>query len=425
MQRSLEDWLEWIEHLHPSRMDLGLERLREVWQRMGAPCPAQRVITVAGTNGKGSCVALTERILHAHGYTCAAYTSPHLQRFNERLRFAQIVADDASWIAGFEAVEAARGATTLTFFEFTTLAALVQMSWRDLDFAVLEVGLGGRLDAVNIIDADAVILSKIALDHTAILGNSIEQIALEKAGVLRDHQRVALAMEQVPQVLWDETQRHACEVIAYGRDVRHQTERGGFGFYGLKAPMFLPESAFERLPGEHQKIHLATILGLLEGLIDLDAARVKHALLHFEHPGRLQFLQVQPQLLVDVAHNPDSVAALAKYLDVQPCHGKTLAVCGILNDKDQRSMLHIMQPRMDEWFLASLPGERGTKWQQLQEILLQLGVAAGNIQGFSEVSAACQQALRQAQPKDRICVFGSFVTVAQALNGYHYGTTQP
>lgn len=417
----LKDWLHWQEGLHSSSMDLSLDRVSQVWQRLGAPEIAKKVITVAGTNGKGSCVALSEAILLAHGYEVASFTSPHLLHYNERIRFNAKAVEDEELINAFDAIDQARGSITLTYFEFGALAAFWLMSRRKIDFALLEVGLGGRLDAVNIIDADAVVFTTIALDHTHILGKSLSLIAKEKAGVLRHGQPVAFAMEKPQAVLYEEAVRHRGDCIIFGRDVHYCKQDGLYWFGGLKTPIQLSNAAFSKLPGEHQKVHLSVLLGLLDRFISLNPQRVGKALSAFTHPGRLQLLAESPDVLFDVAHNPSSTRVLADYLRMHPVAGKNYALCAILKDKDQRGILALMVPHIDYWLLCSLDGKRGSNWQHLYDLLLQLGVEQKNIYGFSKVSEACEYAFPRLRSEDRLCVFGSFVTVSLAFNWYQHG----
>ena len=412
---TLPDWLAWQETLHPSVIDLGLERVRAVAQRMQLLQPPFAVITVGGTNGKGSTVAMLEAILGAAGYRVGTYTSPHLLRYNERVRLNGIEVDDAQLCAAFARVDAARGDISLTYFEFGTLAALDIFSRAGLDIAVLEVGLGGRLDAVNILDADIALVTSIALDHTEWLGADRETIAYEKAGIYRSGRPALFGEPGVP----DSLRRHAHDIGAalycYGIDFGARSAGNAWSWWGLgkeRHALVLPA-----LRGAHQLQNAAGALMALELLADrmpVMQAQIRTGLMNVALPGRFQVEPGPITRIYDVAHNPHGAHALAQTLRMHPCSGRTFSVCGMLRDKDILATLTEFAGLMDAWYVAPVDSPRTASGEELAAAAHRVDTDKP-ISVCSDMAAALAQACGNAHTGDRIVIFGSFYTVAAAL----------
>ncbi|MGL5948471.1 MAG: bifunctional tetrahydrofolate synthase/dihydrofolate synthase [Aeromonas sp.] len=414
--RSLVDWLSYLARLHPVNIDLGLTRVGAVAATLGLTQLPCRVITVAGTNGKGSTCALAESVLRAAGYRVGVYSSPHLVHFTERVRIDGAQLDEAAHCAAFSAVEAARGATRLTLFEFATLAALWRFARSDLDVLLLEVGLGGRLDATNVVASNVAVITSIALDHTDWLGDTREAVAVEKAGVFR-RGCVAISGEPLPPAtIASEAARLGASLWQVGRDFRAKKHAAGWDYFGpVQTWRNLPEP---RLPA----MNALTALAALEALgLPLSQAAVAEGLAQAQLAGRMQCLQTAPAVWLDVAHNPHSAAYLAQRLQALPGTGRRLAVVGMLKDKDIAGTLAAVAPLFSAWYLADLGGERGASCAQLAA---DLALCAPNASPhrFTEVSSAYQQALADAAPHDLVMVFGSFHTVGEVLAHTHTTT---
>lgn len=412
---TLADWLAWQESLHPTKIDLGLERVRTVLRRMGLEQPAYAVITVGGTNGKGSCVALLEAMLSAAGYRVGAYTSPHLLRYNERVRVARDMVDDAQWCEAFARVDEARQDISLTYFEFGTLAALEIFSRVGLDIAILEVGMGGRLDAVNILDADLAIVTTVDMDHTAWLGSDREQIAVEKAGILRRSRPAVYGDANPPAALVTQARALGVPLHCFSWDFGYELERQGWLWWGLgRRRHTLP---MPRMRGPFQLKNAATALMALELLsprFPVGRQAVRAGLISASLPGRLQLLDERGLRICDVAHNPQAAAALAEGLASLPCGGATHAVVAMLADKDMAGVIGAMSGTVDIWHVAGLDGERGAAMAQLAR---QVRAVVGEqvVCEYPSVPAALATAAAVAGAADRIVVFGSFYTAAAAL----------
>jgi dihydrofolate synthase/folylpolyglutamate synthase len=414
---SLADWLTWQETLHPSEIELGLERVAAVLRRLHPEPPPFAVITVGGTNGKGSSVAMLEAILRAGGYRVGAYTSPHLLRYNERIRLDGAEIDDATLCDSFERIDQARGDTSLTYFEFGTLAALDIFHRCGVDVAILEVGMGGRLDAVNVLDADVALVTTVDVDHAQWLGETREEIAFEKAGIYRGGRPAVYGAANVPGSLREHADAIGARLYCYGRDFGGATEgEGGWRWWGgTRQRHTLPLPA---LRGRSQLQNAAGVLMALELLAErlpLDQAQIRAGLLAATLPGRFQVLPGEVSLILDVAHNPQAAAELAANLAALPCGGRTLAVLGMLADKDMAGAIGQVSGAVDHWYPAGLAVARGATAAQLGDALAAAGVAAGRITPHATVGAALAAARRAARPGDRIVVFGSFHTVAEAL----------
>jgi len=412
---SLADWLSWQETLHPRKIDPGLERVARVAVRMALPRPAAAVVTVAGTNGKGSSIALLSAILGQAGYRIGWYTSPHLLRYNERIVIHGDPVDDATLCRAFQRVDDARGDDTLSYFEFGTLAALYLFSEASLDVALLEVGMGGRLDAVNLIDPDVALVTAIGIDHSAWLGADRESIGREKAGVFRSARPAICADPDPPASLV----RHAREIGAQlqltGRDFDYTIRGGCWDWQGAgQSHAGLPLPA---LPGRHQ-LHNAAgvlmVLTVLGGGYPVSRPAIEHGLRTVALPARCQFVPGTVEKVFDVAHNPDSADRLRQVLSERPASGTTWLVLGMLKDKDAGEFIKRLAPVVDRWCLGGLEGKRGLTARELQAAMQQSGIS-GNPLYRPDVAAAYRQALALAAPGDRVVVCGSFYTVAQAL----------
>ncbi len=393
---------------------MGLDRVREVLGRMGLELPGV-AITVGGTNGKGSTCAMLERILLEAGYRVGSYTSPHILRYNERVRLQGEEADDATLVRSFERVEAARGATPLTYFEFGTLAALAVFAEARLEAAVLEVGLGGRLDAVNVVDADCAIVASVDIDHVEYLGADRESIGFEKAGIFRAERPAIFGDLHPPARLVEHARTIGADLQVLGRDFRVEAHPGQWDFVGRRgAKRALPIPA---LRGRWQLHNAAAAIAALDELVarlPVSVGEVKRGLANVRLPGRLQSLAGRPQVVLDVAHNPHAARALADGLAEMGFFESTFAVFAMLGDKDIGGVVDAMRPRIDRWYVAAAQSERAAPASRVAQILEEHGVASP-IRTFATVDAALSAARGDAGPNDRIVVFGSFTTVAEAL----------
>ena len=414
--KTLQDWLEHCERLHPQDIDMGLERVRAVAERLQLHwnCP---VITVAGTNGKGSTCAMLEAILLQAGYRTGVYTSPHLVHFEERCRISGQIASAEQLAEGFAAVEAARGPVSLTYFEFSTLAILWCLSRAELDAVVLEVGLGGRLDAVNIVDADCAVITSIDLDHTAILGPDRESIGREKAGIMRSGRPVVVSDPVPPGSVLDQAQALGAELWRFGRDFNFSGDKQQWSWAGRGRRY--SGMAYPALRGANQLVNASGVLAALEALrsrIPVTAQAVRNGLAMVELPGRFQIVPGEPVLVLDVAHNPHSVAALAENLDAMGYSPCTHAVFGAMADKDLAPMLARVAPIIDRWYFTDLPLPRAASAQALaQAWQAQNTRRDASASTHTDPRAALQAAIAAADPADRIVVFGSFYTVGGVL----------
>ena len=413
-RRTLGDWLDYLESLHPKTIELGLDRVRAVKDRLGLD-PTFPLIMVGGTNGKGSTCAMLDSILSAAGYRVGLYTSPHLLHYNERVRVDRAPVNDAALCASFEAVEAARHDTALTYFEFGTLAAIWLFIQRRVDVAVLEVGLGGRLDAVNVFDADVSVVTSVDIDHVDYLGPTRETIGFEKAGIYRAGRAAVCADADPPESLLRHARAIGADLRLIGADFGFEAQSAQWRFWSRdKAREALPYPA---LLGDYQMANAAAALAALEALADrlhVSQADVRRGLHEVVLPGRFQVLPGRPTVVLDVAHNPHAARALAANLMRQPCNGRTLAVLGMLNDKDIAGVIRELIGRIDHWFVGGLPPPRGATAQALQVHLTEAG-ATGVVTPCEDVASAYRAACLAAAQDDRILVFGSFYTVAAVL----------
>ena len=416
VMKTLQDWLAHCERLHPQTIALGLDRVGAVWQRLGVAfaCP---VFTVAGTNGKGSTCAMLEAILHEAGFRTGVYTSPHLVRFEERCRLRGEPAGADELVAAFARVEAARGDTALTYFEFTTLAILDLLARSALDAVVLEVGLGGRLDAVNIVDTDCAIITSVDIDHAELLGDTRELIGAEKAGILRTGRPAIVSDPVPPQSVIDRATEIGADLWLLGRDFNYSGDKQQWAWAGRGRRY--AGLGYPALRGANQLINASGVLAALQALrprLPVTAQAVRNGLALVELPGRFQVVPGQPALVLDVAHNPHAAAALALNLDAMGFYPTTHAVFGAMADKDLAPMLARMDPLVDRWYFTDLPTPRaagGAALQRAWQALTQRRDAESAV--FASPSKALQAAAARAGPTDRIVVFGSFYTVGGVL----------
>lgn len=417
----LADWLATLESRHPKAIDMGLERVAQVRDALGLKldCP---VITVGGTNGKGSTCAMMEAILLQAGYKVGLYTSPHLVHFNERARVAGEIVSDDELVAQFIAVEAARGDVSLTYFEFTTLAILRLFAQSGLDVVILEVGLGGRLDAVNVIDADVAVVTSVDIDHTEYLGVTREQIGFEKAGIFRAG-RPAICSDPVPpKSLIDHATKIGADLWLLGRDFNYSGDKQQWNYGGRN--MRRSALGYPGLRGANQLLNACAALAALEALRDrlpLGAQEIRSGLAMVELPGRFQVLPGRPTVILDVAHNPHAAAALAQNLGNMGFHPYTYAVFGAMADKDIDGIIAHMKPHVDHWCVTDLPLARAASAADIAAKLSEAGVdgsaadAEHSITAFASPAEAYANARARAGENDRIAVFGSFLTVAGVI----------
>ncbi|MGN6388401.1 MAG: bifunctional tetrahydrofolate synthase/dihydrofolate synthase [Burkholderiaceae bacterium] len=425
---TLADWLTLLEARHPKQIDLGLERVGQVRDRLGIgfDCP---VITVGGTNGKGSTCAMLESILLHAGYRVGLYTSPHLIDFNERARIDGRPLDDAAFVAAFEKVEAAHGDVSLTYFEFTTLAILLLFAEAGLDAAILEVGLGGRLDAVNVIDADVAIVTSVDIDHAEYLGNTREAIGFEKAGIFRPGRAAICGDPMPPQSLVRHAEAIGADLWLFGRDFNYNGDKQQWNYGGRTQRRVA--LGYPALRGANQLLNASAALAALEVLrlrLPVGAQDVRTGLVTVDLPGRFQVLPGQPLVILDVAHNPHAAATLAQNLDNMGFHPYTYAVFGAMADKDIDGIVAQLKGRIDHWCLTDLPTPRAATAAALRQKLVDAGVesqsgldAESTISTFATPADAYADALRRAGENDRIAVFGSFVTVAGVMQARRSG----
>jgi dihydrofolate synthase/folylpolyglutamate synthase len=411
----LVEWLDWQQSLHPSAIELGLDRAARVLARTGWRRPAVPVITVGGTNGKGSCVELLATMLQAGGYRVGCFTSPHLVDYRERIRIDGRWVSEASLVAAFERIADALGPDSLTFFEFNTLAALLLFETAAPDALVLEVGMGGRLDAVNLVDADVAIVVSVGLDHMEWLGPDVESIGREKAGIFRAGRPAIVGMRAPPRSVVEAAAAIGASLRLIGRDFDGVADGGRWNFHdggGRLDGLPLPA-----LAGATQVGNAAVALAALRCLghrLPLDRASIERGLHDVRLPGRFQRIAAPGgfEWVLDVAHNPDSARVLAANLERFPVTGRTIAVCGMLADKDVEAVLGLLDPVVDSWIAAGTDGPRSLDGASLAARASSVGVT---MQAGGSVAAAMRTAAASARDGDRVVVFGSFHTVGPAL----------
>lgn len=414
----LPQWLALLEARHSETViNLGLARVLQVKQVLDIKftCP---VIMVAGTNGKGSTCAMLETILLQAGYRVGLYIKPHFLAFNERARIGGESAGDAELVASFEQVEQARGEVPLTYFEFTTLAIMHWLAQAALDVVILEVGLGGRLDAVNVIDADVAVVTSIDIDHIAYLGDTRELIGFEKAGIFRPGMAAICSDPRPPQSLIDHANQIGADLWLFGRDFNYSGDKQQWNYGGRNQRRH--SLAYPGLRGANQLLNASAALAALEVLrlrLPVGAQEVRTGLALVELPGRFQVLPGRPCVILDVAHNPHAAATLAQNLGNMGFFRYTYAVFGSMQDKDIAGVVTPLKDIVDDWYVATLPSPRAEKSSELATILQQSGIVEPehHIQCFEDPKQAYDAALGRANEDDRILVFGSFLTVAAVL----------
>lgn len=413
---NLEAWLALLERRHPKSIDLGLQRCGTVYRQLGSPRPAKTVFTVAGTNGKGSTVAYLAAMCGALGQRSGTYTSPHIFSFNERISVMGESVSDKTLVQAFEQVEAARADISLTYFEFTTLAGFLILQQADLDCAVLEVGLGGRLDTVNLIDADCVIITPIGLDHQDFLGPDIDSIAMEKSAVMRLSTPVVCTEENPPQVLLKAARKLAAPVYRRGRDFdlisskSSRTQQLSFSISGHSIEL---ERAI--MPGQHQLDNLAAALaGLLIMYPDgvAETGQLSKAIAGCRVPGRLQRFSSSPQILLDVGHNELAAQAIAEYM-AQAHAAKITCVLAMLEDKSAEAVALALNPVCRRWLCSESPGDRGQSGEALAS-RIRSALPKAEVSHFKSLGESLNEAISTSEPDETILVFGSFTTVAAA-----------
>jgi dihydrofolate synthase/folylpolyglutamate synthase len=405
--------------VHPQAIDLGLDRLRQVQDRLGWRQPNLPVITVAGTNGKGSVSGYCASIMKAAGYRVGTFTSPHLRDYRERIRIHDALVGAEELVAAFERIEAARGEVALTFFEFNTLAALLVFEAARLDAWVLEIGMGGRLDAVNVVDPDVAVVVSIGLDHQEYLGTTLEAIAREKAGIFRRGRPAVLGSREMPAVVEELARAIGAPLKRLGAEYSYVHEGSAWRYRGTRWNLArLPAPA---LMGDAQFDNAATAIAALEEIAErlpVPAAAVAQGLKEVRLEARFQVIvpvrPAAPTWILDVAHNPAAARVLARNLRDAPSGGRTLAVCGILADKDASGVAAELRDCIDAWWCASTAGERGRSGAALAQAVA--SEVAAPIEVADSPEAGCAAALAAAGPTDRIVVFGSFHTVGPALD---------
>lgn len=422
MRDSLNEWLEYLASMHPVAIDMGLERVATVGARLDLrfDCP---VITVGGTNGKGSTCAMLESMLMQGSYRVGLYTSPHILDFNERARIDGHSVSDAVFCDAFAAVEAVRGDISLTYFEFTTLAILKLFADAKLDAVILEVGLGGRLDAVNIIDPDVAIVTSVDLDHQQYLGDTREKIGFEKAGIFRPQRAAICSDPSPPQSLIEHANAIGADLWLFGRDFNYSGDRQQWSYGGRAVRRHA--LAYPSLRGANQLLNASAALAALEVLRDrlpLGAQEIRAGLVLVELPGRFQVLPGRPAVILDVAHNPHAAATLAQNLDQMGFFPYTYAVFGAMSDKDVSGILSHLKDKIDHWYFCDLPLPRAASAESLASALSDAGFVAGkdaggerSVQCFGTPAEAYAAARDRVGENDRIIVFGSFLTVAGVM----------
>jgi dihydrofolate synthase/folylpolyglutamate synthase len=414
MPNTLADWLAYLETLHPKTIALGLERVAQVKQRLDLN-PDFPIITVGGTNGKGSVCAMLESMLHAAGYRVGCYTSPHLLRYNERVRIAKQSISDAELCHSFEQIERARENTALTYFEFGTLAAMQCFIVHKVDVAILEVGLGGRLDAVNVFDSDCAVIASVDIDHTDYLGDTREQIGFEKAGIFRSGKVAICADEDVPQTMLEYAREIAVPFWRIGREFGFTAQQGQWDYRGPAGPRSsLPHPALRGAFQLHNASAAIAALDVLKERLPVNMESVRRGLLEADLAARFQLVPGRPGLILDVAHNPHAARSMAQNLANLPPVKHTYAVFSMLKDKDIGGVITTLDPYIDTWLVAGIDAARGATTDELTLMLEQCAVR-GKIQACKNLAEAVRCAYKAAGENDRIVAFGSFYTVAEVM----------
>lgn len=411
----LEKWLDWQESLHFTAIELGLERCRRVADNMGLLKPSYNVISVAGTNGKGSSITLLDKILRNADYKVGRYISPHLLKYNERICINGEEVSDAELCESFDRIDRARGDISLTYFEFGTLAALDLFRQHNVELAILEVGLGGRLDAVNVLDADVALITSIDIDHQQWLGDNRESIAREKAGIFRNKALAICSDPNPPQSLLDCADALGTPLSIAGRDYSYSSNNDTWSWQ--TKDLFLDELP---RPMQYCDFQLQNAAGVLKVLDEIEhdypvsVENIKQGLASFRLNGRMQIIPGKVAKILDVAHNSQSVKALVDNLKAIPCVGQTHLLVGMLKDKDHPEVLKVLSEIADSWSIVTLSQDRGCDAKTLLSDLGVLGIK-DNVSEFKDVEDALEQLHQSSKSGDRIVVTGSFLTVGAAL----------
>jgi dihydrofolate synthase/folylpolyglutamate synthase len=416
---SLEQWLAYQTQVHPQSIDLSLDRLRLVLERLNWRQPKVPVVTIAGTNGKGSVSGYCTAILAAAGYRVGTFTSPHLRDYRERIRIHDRLVSAAELVSVFERIEAARGEVGLTFFEFNTVAALLLFDAAQLDAWVLEIGMGGRLDAVNVVDPDVTVIVSIGFDHQEYLGATIEAIAGEKAGIFRQGRAAVLGSREMPGIVEERARVIGAPLKRLGKEYSYTREGAAWHYRGNR--WNLPQLPAPALLGDMQYANAATAIAALEEIdarLSIPGAAVAQGLRQVQLAARFQVITpsrpLAPTWILDVAHNPAAARVLARNLRDLPSDGQTLAVCGILADKDAAGVVAELKDCVHAWWCVTTDGDRSRSGSSLAQTVKQ--AVAAPVEAADSASAGCAAALARAQPQDRIVVFGSFHVVGPAMD---------
>jgi len=418
---TLEDWLSWQQELHFSSIDLGLDRCKQVALDLNLLSPAYKVITVAGTNGKGSSAMMLERIFRKAGYRVGCYTSPHLVRYNERILVNGQEASDEMLCRSFNRIDRARGDITLTYFEFGTLAALDIFKDAALDIGILEVGLGGRLDAVNMIDADIAFLCTIDVDHTRWLGHDRDSIGFEKAGILRPFRPAVCSDSNPPASIREYAAALDTNLLIQGRDFHYETGADTWSWHSQGHLITnLPKPDLYNQKQIQNAAAVLKVVELLSNDFPVPDETIIEVMSGFKMPGRCQVVEGEVQIVLDVAHNPQAIENLLNCISKMPAVNSTHVVIGFLNDKDYKKMLQTVSDIGDFWYVVTLDDERKLDGSILEEELKNLGVN-GKIGVFGKVGDAMKEVSNQSHPGDRIIITGSFLTVGGAISWLNRG----
>ena len=412
---TVNEWLDWQQTVHPLNIDFKLERILSVYEKLNVSSIAKKVITVAGTNGKGSTVSFLESILSNMNYNVGTFTSPHILKYNERIKINQKEIDDESLLDVFELIDKKRGSTTLTYFEFATLSAFYLFSKSNLDVAVLEVGLGGRLDATNIIDSDISIITSIGIDHTEFLGSTIDSIALEKAGVMRPFKKSIFAQDKPPAALFQYAKNNSVNLLVHNND--YSVTRNA-KTWGIKSKNITIENIPNlKMIGDYQYNYAAaSTMALAEILPECisDDNQTKEALCNTQISGRFQYLKKSPDIILDVAHNEDASKSLARNIK-NIGYKKIIAVLGILADKDVYSIVEPFSSFINHWHIGTIDSERGMNSDEIKYRINSLFKNSLSISTYSSISSAFISAINSQDNDTLILAYGSFYTVSEVL----------
>lgn len=416
--KTVDEWLDWQQTIHPLNIDFKLERILSVYKKLNISSVANKIITVAGTNGKGSTVSFLESVLSKKNYRVGTFTSPHILRYNERIKINGIEIDDESLLETFEMINEKRGDITLTYFEFATLSAFYLFSKSNLDVAVLEVGLGGRLDATNIVDSDVSIITSIGIDHTEFLGNTIDSIALEKAGVMRPFKKSIYAQKKPPAALLKYAKNKSVNLLIHDND--YQIIRGSTNWSIRSKELNVHEIPNLKMIGDYQYNYAAaSLIALNEILPDClnDHNNVKSALSETEIYGRFQYLSKSPDIILDVAHNEDAARSLSENIK-RLRYNNIQVVLGILADKDVYSIVEPFSNLVDRWHIGTINSERGMNADEIKYRVNSIYKNKLSIETYASVTSAFNQAKLNQKRDSLLLVYGSFYTVSEVLRSH-------